>query len=150
MPKTFHYLPLIALGALAAPAALAAGDTVTPGMWATTVTVTDIAGGDFPPEVAAMMRGKPHTYNHCVTPEEAAKGPREMLAQSSSCTFSKFDMAGGHLDAVMRCPQNNMTVTESGTYGPASYAATSHMVMQGQGGMTMTANVTGRRTGACK
>jgi Protein of unknown function (DUF3617) len=138
--------------ALAGLSTAAGAGIVQPGLWQTTSTVSAVDMPGAPPEVAAMMKGHPNVFTHCVTPDEAAKDPRALLASDKSCTFKNYSMAGGKLNATMVCQQHGgtMTVTSSGSYTPTSYAATSHMVMTGNGGMNMTASVSSKLIGACK
>ena len=126
--------------------------TIRPGLWQTTSTVVAVEMADAPPEVAAMMKGHPTSFTHCVTPEEAAKDPRALMQTDKSCKVQNYSMSGGKLAATMVCQQRGgtMTVTSAGSYTPTSYTATSHMVMTGSGAMKMTANVSSKLVGACK
>jgi len=141
---------LIAL-AVALPTAVSA-QMVQPGQWETVSTVTSVKGGNFPPAVAAAMRGRPTVIRHCVTPAEAAAGPREMMKPSTGCKFDRFSMVGGRYAALMRCdrPGSSMTVNATGAYTPVSAESTATMVMKGRMAMTMTATTKSRRIGAWK
>jgi len=134
---------------------VAAQAQVTPGQWQTTVKVTKMDMPGAPPQMAEMMKrsmaGGAHTVSSCVTPEQAAQGPREMVKQNKSCKFTKFSMSGGKFSTEMTCVQNGeaMTVRSAGNYGPTSYSATSTMTMTGRMKMTSTSQVAGRRLGPC-
>jgi hypothetical protein len=138
---------------LIVPAAVQA--QVTPGQWQTTVKVTSMEMPGAPPQVAEMMKksaaGGAHTVSHCVTPQQAAQGPREMIKQNKSCKFNKFSMSGGKFSTEMTCLQEGgtMTVRSAGSYGPNSFKATSAMTMSGRMRMASTSEVTGRRLGPC-
>src|SRR3546814_7243341 len=90
-----------------------------------------------------MMKGKPQSMRHCITPEQAAKGPQELLRQSKGeCKFTKYAFAGGKMDAVMQCASKDrgtMTAATQGSFTPTSYATVGKLVMSGpQGKMTMS------------
>jgi len=142
---------LTIVAAIALPS-VASAQMLQPGMWETTSTVTSVKGGNFPPNVAAMMKGRPTVIRHCVTPAEAAAGPREMMKSAPDCRFSRFSMVGGRYSSQMSCTRQGMamTVAASGSYTPVSMASTATMVMTGRMAMTMTSRTTGRRVGACK
>jgi hypothetical protein len=65
----------------------------------------DIPGA--PPEIASMMGEamKGQTSEYCLTQEDVDKGFEEMAkeTQEGDCSFQKFDMDGGDIDAVMSC-----------------------------------------------
>ncbi len=136
---------LIAL-AIAVPAA-APAQTMQPGQWETTSSITSIKG-NVPPNVMAMMKGHPTVSRHCVTAAEIAQGPRNMMKARADCKFDKFVMSGGHYASQMQC--KGMRMNASGTYTPVSMAATGTMTMTGGMAMTMTTSVKARRIGACK
>lgn len=134
---------------------VAAQAQVKPGQWETTVKVLKMDIPDAPPQVAEMMKrsmgGGARTYSHCITPEQAAQGPREMIKENKSCQVKNFSMAGGHYSAEMSCSQNGEAtmVKSSGSYSPTSYSATSTMTVSGRMRMTATNQVSGRWIGPC-
>ena len=134
---------------------VAAQAQVKPGQWETTVKVTKMDMPGAPPQMADAMKrsmaGAPRTFSHCVTPEQAAKGPQEMVKENKSCQMKNFSMAGGHYTAEMTCAQNGeaTTVKSSGSYSPTSYSATSTMTMSGRMHMSTTNEVSGRWVGPC-
>jgi hypothetical protein len=78
---------------------------------------------------------------------------------NQNCTFEKFSMAGGRMDAVMTCnagAQGKMKMTMGGPYGGDNYALDSEITMSGatgtagKGEMKIKASNTGKRTGECK
>jgi hypothetical protein len=141
---------LIAL-AVVVPSA-ASAQMMQPGQWEITSTITSIKGGNMPPNVAAMMKGRPTVIRHCVTPAEAAQGPREMMKANRSCKFDRFLMAGGRYASQMTCNNGGTKISANatGSYTPVSMAATGTTVISGRMAMTMTSVVKGRRVGACK
>lgn len=148
---------LLAWTIIAAPAfgasAAYANVTIQPGMWElhSVVTAVDMPGA--PPQMLQMMK-KPQTMRHCITPEQASKGPQALLEQSrGECKFTKYDFRAGRVSAIMQCAsreRGQMTVTTDGSFSPASYATTSTMVMTGpQEKMSMASTGTGKRLGPC-
>lgn len=130
-----------------------ANTPIQPGQWEVRSTVTAVDMPGAPPQMLQMMK-KPQTMRHCITAEQAARGPQELLRQSKGeCKFTKYALAGGRMDAVMQCNSgkgNSMTATTRGSYTPTSYEMTSTMVMNGpQGKMTMSSKGTARRLGPC-
>ena len=136
---------LIAL-AVAVPAA-APAQLMQPGQWEITSTITSIKG-NLPPSVMASMKGRPNVIRQCITPAQAAQGPRDIMKARPDCKFDKFTMSGGKYASQMQC--KDMRVSATGNYTPVSMAATATMVMTGQMALTMTSNTKGRRIGACK
>lgn len=130
----------------------AAQAQVTPGQWEIVTTVDSMDMPGAPPGIAAMMKGRPIKVRHCLTADEAARGPQEMMKARKECTFSRYAMTGGKLDSVMTCQQggSTMTATSSGSFTPTDFATTSRTVMTGSHAMTMTAKTIGRRVGDCK
>ncbi len=137
----------------AAPLAAFAGAALSPGQWASTGTVTGVDMPGMPPEALAMMKRRPISHSYCLTAEQAAKDPRQLFkGDNGECQFTRFDMAGGKLNATMQCngPQGKMRMTMLGTYSASSYESTNVMVVEGpRGNMRMTTKMSGKRTGAC-
>lgn len=130
-----------------------AATPIQPGQWEIRSQVTSIDMPGAPPQMLEMMK-KPHVMRHCVTPEQAAKGPQEMLKErKGDCRFTRYALSGGRLDSVMQCSskeRDTMTVTSKGRYAPTSYDVTSAMVMSGpRGPMKMSTVGQGRRVGPC-
>src|SRR3546814_2511373 len=96
-----------------------------PGLWEMKSAVTDVNMPGAPPQMLEMMK-KPQTMRHCVTPDQASRGPQELLKQSQGqCKFSKYDFRAGRVNAVMQCnsrERGSMTVTTEGSFTPSSYA----------------------------
>ncbi len=146
---------LIAVGvlALAAPvAAQAQSAGINPGQWEIAVTINSMDMPGAPPAIANMMKGKTTKVKHCITPEEAARGPQELLKSDKSCTFTRYSMTGGALSSEMVCKQGGgmMTATTTGSFTPDSFTATGRTVSTGGMPMTMTSTSVGQRVGDCK
>ena len=118
---------------------------IQPGMWETSSTTKMAQMPDLPPAIAErLMKGRTVTVRHCVTPEDAAKGPRQLLTEQKSCAIDHYDMKGGRFDAKMTC--SGMTITSTGSYTPASMTGDSQV---SGNGVNMSAHVESRRTGSC-
>lgn len=131
--------------------AAAAQAQVRPGLWEASVTVQSIDIPGAPPQVARMMGGRTTRQSYCLTPEQAAKGPQEMLKQNPSCRFTKYSMSGGSISTEMSCTQDGgtMIARSTGSYTPTSFSVTSSAAMSGKTSMRMTSSSTGRRLGDC-
>lgn len=140
-------LPLLTLS----PVAAAQAQTVMPGEWETrsTVTAADMPG--MPAGMAAAMKGRTTVVRHCVTPADAAKGPRQAMKTSKDCHFDHFSMIGGRVDSKMVCTSNGTTTTiiSSGRFTPSAYDMRGTMTMAGPRRMSMSTAISGRRTGPC-
>lgn len=149
------------LGAVAVFAAVAAATPaapqVRPGQWQQQVRTTELDAPGLPPQALQMMP-KSFSNSYCLTPEEAARGPREMLESAQrkdgGCTYTNFSMEGGKLTADMQCKggaggAGTMRMQMRGTYTATTYAMT--MTMESNGPIRrMTSVSTGRLTGPCK
>lgn len=143
---------IIAAAGLAS-AASAAETPVTPGQWEIAVTIKSMEMEGAPPGIAAMMIGRTTRVKQCITAEDAARGPQDMLKSAKTCSFTRYAMAGGRLDSEMVCKQGGSTVTSttSGSFTQTGFTATSKSVDTGGSmPMTMTSATVGRRIGDCK
>jgi len=136
---------------LAAPLA-AQAEGVQPGQWeiAVTVDAVDMPGG--PPMVAKMMTGRTVKVKHCITPEDAARGPQDMLKSAKSCTFNRYEMKAGKMTSDMTCQQGGVTTrtVSSGTFTPVGFTAQGRATVTGDMPMTMSSTSVGRRLGDCR
>jgi len=138
-----------------------------PGQWKTTVEVVSVDFPGMPASEKAMaqsvlggMKGKKNTSEYCLTREEAEKPPAKMLGGDGQCTFAKFQLSAGRIDAKMTCAPKGqpgkMEITQTGSFGGTSYAIDSEAVMSGitgapgGAGMVLKAKVVGARVGECK
>jgi hypothetical protein len=99
-----------------------------------------------------MMKGKPIKISHCLTAEEAARGPQEMLKSAKQCHFTRYSMAGGKLDSAMVCEQggSTTTTTSTGSFTPTSFTSNARSVTTGGQAATLTVTAAGTRVGDCK
>lgn len=131
--------------------ATATAQTVQPGMWETSITTDSVEMADAPPGMAQAMRGRTVKTKNCITPEQAARGPQDMLKADKSCKFARYTVAGGRLSSEMTCNSHGMkmTATSTGTFTPTSFAMKGRTVMTGDMAMTVSSTITGRRLGPC-
>jgi len=142
-----------------APAAPATAITFQPGKWQGTSELVKMDVPGMPPEMARNNLGQKTTFEHCMTPEQASRPSSDFFTRNegtTDCTTKNFAMTGGKLDAAMRCvdkkTKTNMEMTIKGDYRPTAYTATMTMVTGGApggGNMTIVANTSGKRIGAC-
>ena len=126
---------------------------IMPGKWQSTVTITDMQMPNAPPGMAAAMRAHPTTVSACVTPQQAADGPRAVLQGSKGkCRYTRFNAAGGRFDAVLLCSfaSGSMTTTSTGSYTATTMDMVGSAKMTTPRGATVTkTHVVGRRIGPC-
>jgi len=138
---------------------------LSPGKWETTVEILSMDGPGISPAMAAAMKEqrKPQTAATCLTPEQAAAPPQDMLGLSKSCRYEKFAMVGGTIDGTLSCKNlpgmqgGEMRTSLSGKFADTSYDVTSDTTMDmpampgtpSGGKMTTKTHVSGKRVGAC-
>jgi hypothetical protein len=129
----------------------AAAQIIQPGKWEMVSTPTSVEMPGAPPQMAAMMKGRPIKISLCITPEQARLGPEALAKASKNCRYTRFDVRGGHIDTQMVCNQagSSMTVTASGNFTPVSFVTDGRSVMTGRQKMTMTSHAVERRVGDC-
>lgn len=143
------------------PAIAAAIQAFNPGQWRTTTELVALDMPGMPKELADQMGKsmmKATSTEHCMTPEEAKKPSDALARDNGNCSYDKFTMEGGKLEAVMRCksPDNKgtMEMALTGDYSPERYAFQADMkVSQPQlpgKEMTMKIKATSERIGECK
>jgi hypothetical protein len=134
----------------AAQAADAAESPVTPGKWQTTTTVESMTMPGVPPEMTRSMMGKPISVTVCISPEEAAAGPRDVIGKTNgACRYRSFSAAAGRINAVMECKAGSATpqvIEMAGSYSPTSYEISSKMT---GGAFQSTSRTAGKRLGPC-
>lgn len=135
----------------------ASGMTPRPGRWQANFRVESIDMPGLPAQAKEAMNksmASAQNYFTCLTPEQASKPDARFFQKAAAgCTYERFTMAGGKIDAVMNCrPGAGPTrMTMTGTYGEDLY----DIKIIGGGemakGMPMkiTMAVTSRRVGEC-
>lgn len=137
-----------------------------PGQWEHKIEIVDVSVDEskLSPEeqkfLGAMMKamvGKVTTNTSCLTEEEAAKPDAAFLAgtDKDECTYDRFDVSGGKIDAAIRCAGKENgetgTFTMLGDYQSDSYtmAMTMDVSSPQMGVMKMKAKNSARRIGEC-
>lgn len=126
-----------------------------PGLYKTTVTVTNIAIPGMPPEMKGHGAGLSRTMEDCLTQDEVDKGFEALVkqGQDGECSYEKFDLAGGKLDAVMVCKaegrEARMEMSGTTTSTSADLEATMAMAFDGSGEGTMSFTAKHERIGDC-
>ncbi len=140
---------VLAAAILALPALAAAQPSgVTPGQWEIDVTVNSMESPSLPPAIAKMMAGKTVTVKHCLTPDEAQRGPQEMLKTGKNCVFDSYSMVGGRLNSAMTCGDTHAVTT--GTFTATAFTASGKAQVGGSTPMTVASTSVGRRVGDCQ
>jgi hypothetical protein len=140
----------MAIVMLGLASAASAESPVTPGKWQTVTIVESMSMPGMPPELARTMAGKPISASYCITPAQAASGPRDVIGKTNgACRYRSFAAAAGKITAVMECKAGTPTpqvIAISGSYSPVSYDIRSKMT---GGAMQSTSRTTGKRLGPC-
>lgn len=139
-------------------------DRPRPGQYRQTVQIEKIEVPGMPSEAADRMKGMmqaAQVHEFCLTAEDADKGFRDMFDQvgrdNRECTFTRFDVSGGTLDAQMDCKsaQGGSGVMKlAGKVSETESDITMSMDVKGgnepMGAMTMTMHMKTERIGDCK
>lgn len=128
-----------------------------PGRWEASMKMDKMDMPNLPPQAKEMMNkqiGVTQTYASCLTPEQAERPAADFFKKgATNCTYDKFVMAGGKLDAAMVCKERaaEMKLGMTGTYSETDYALTMNMQGEVQPGMPMSTQMTvaARRVGEC-
>ena len=132
---------------------------VRPGLWESEVTIEEMTMPGVPADMAAQMKGftgRVETQQNCLTPEEAKRPKEDFFAGGNeNCRYDRFTMAGGKIDAVMKCASGpaRQTMAMTGDYSPDTYNMRMDMTSEGgegaDAGMTMRMRVDAKRVGEC-
>lgn len=126
-----------------------------PGQYRATITTTNIDIPGLPPEMKGHGSGLTTTSEYCVAKEDVAKGFEEMMkkGQNGECSYDKFDLANGKLDAVMACATGEGTarIAMTGNVTPTTseFTATTTLNFEGMGEGKMTFTAKHERIGDC-
>jgi hypothetical protein len=126
-----------------------------PGLYKTTVTMSGLDIPGLPPEMAGHGAGLTTTSEHCLTQAEVDKGYEALVkqGQDGECSYEKFDLAGGQIDAVMVCKSQGrearMAMTGTTTPTTADLEASMAMEFDGVGKGTMRFTAKHERVGDC-
>lgn len=126
-----------------------------PGLYKATVTMTRLDIPGLPEGMEGHGAGATTTSENCLTAEDVDKGFEELVkqGQQGECSYERFNLDGGKLDAVMLCktPEGSARMAMTGTTTPTSseYKATTKMNFEGVGEGTMNFTVKQERIGDC-
>ncbi len=129
-----------------------------PGQYRLTTEVLEVDIPGAPPEAVQMMRGMMdgQSQEYCLTQDQVDQGFEQMArqGQDENCTFERFDINGGDIDAKMSCNvpgegQMTMTMTGSGTSTSSVMDMTMQGNMTGMGESTIRMKTSHERIGDC-
>jgi len=126
-----------------------------PGLYKTTVTMTNIDMPGLPPEMADHGKGMVTTTENCLTAADVDKGFEALVkqGQDGACSYESFALAGGKVDAVLVCKAQGRdtrtalsgTTTKTG----ADLTAATAMDFEGVGKATLNFTTKHERVGEC-
>lgn len=126
-----------------------------PGLYKATITMTAMDIPGMPADMAGHGTGMTTNTEYCLTEADVAEGFEEMMkrGQNGDCSYERFSLDGGKLDAVMVCktPEGDARMTMVGTATPTTSDFTATMKMNvpemGEGSMSFAASH--ERVGDC-
>lgn len=139
----------------AAKQAEAQGMKPEPGLYKTTVTMTNLDIPGMPPEMKDHGAGLVRTLEDCLTTEEVDKGFEGMVkqGQDGECAYESFALSDGKIDAVLVCKAEGRAIRTSmsgtATSTGADLVATTALEFDGASKGTMTATIKHERIGQC-
>ena len=118
-------------------AAAASGAIVPrPGQYESKMQLLEIEMPDMPGVDAEQMKktlqgAMGSTTQHCITAEDARNAAKQMIQtpESDNCTYSKFNVSGGNVEAVMACKDSDGSISNMQLTGQIGREQ-SHMVME--------------------
>ncbi|MDG2534698.1 DUF3617 domain-containing protein [Sphingomonas sp. HITSZ_GF] len=141
----------------------AAADAKTaaqPGQWENSFQLVALETGGVPEPIASQMKAElgkpPKTETSCRKAEDVKPIDVSKLSpMQRGCTFPKYKVVGGKIDAVMECDtpmgKSHMTITGSQTKTSYDLTMSQSQTVPGQTKQTsMTVRITGKRLGECK
>ncbi len=122
-----------------------------PGKWEVKTQVSDLKMANMPKGVSSTPPAQ--TNSICLTAEQAAKGPAELLKQAQSdCTVESATFEGGKVESELTCKMpGDMTMHSKtkGSFTATSFTTDQEMEMTGAHPMSQKVHTEGRRIGAC-
>ena len=138
-------------------------DKPLPGEYRQVMEITGLEVPGMPKDAADQMKAAMKAAQEgtfCLTKADADKGFKDMfndVGKGNRCTYSRFDVEGGTLDAQMECrsqQQGKAVMKMKGTVGEKGSDVTVAMDTTGgpppMGTMKMTMHMTTTRLGDCK
>ena len=135
----------------------ASGMMPRPGRWQASFKLESVDMPGMPAgarEQVGKAMGAAQTYFTCLTPQQAAKPDASFFQKSApGCTYERFTMADGKIDALMVCPPGSgpTRMEMTGSVGEDLYDVKIKGSAEMAKGMTMNLgmSVTSRRVGEC-
>jgi len=153
-------------GANPAEAIAAAGiEMPQPGLYKQTVKMVEMSIPGMPAAAAAQMKqsmSSGMTMTDCLTPEESKEALKQLtergMSKDSNCTYDKFAVSGGKIDAVMKCEGEEKGTSGTFTLNGSFSSTGSDMTIEGDqaipempgGKMHMKMHMVSERIGECK
>jgi hypothetical protein len=125
------------------------------GLYRATITMTGIDVPGMGAEMQGHGGGMTSTSEYCLTQADVDKGFEEMMkqGQDGSCSYERFNVAGGDMDAVMLCQteegQARMEMKGTATATASEFDAKMKMDLDGMGNGTMRFKAKHERIGDC-
>lgn len=134
--------------------AIATGSYMQAGQWESRITIEEARMPGMSEDMTAMMQEMTgdRTYATCLT-EEQVRQPDERFftGEENDCSYERFTLKDGRIDAAMTCRAQGMTqdMELTGEYGATSYDMTVRATSPDEGGMEMVMNISAERVGDC-
>jgi hypothetical protein len=123
------------------------------------IEMPEVAGVDGEQMKKTLQSAMNSTTRHCVTAEDAQNAAKQMIQtpENDNCSYSKFDISGGNVEAVMACKNPDGSTSNMQLSGQMGREQ-SHMVMAldqavpglpGGGKSHFKMQVDSRRIGEC-
>lgn len=137
-----------------------AKNRIQPGEWENSARIVSFSLPGAPDALKAQLdeelKKPPTVKKECRSEKDAdANDLAQIIPQASGCTFPKYQLAGGKIDAQMECPgpTGPVSMTVSGTQSATAYDLTLTQIQPVPGQTeksTVTMQTTGKRLGDCK
>ena len=133
---------------------------IRPGQYESSAKLVNFEVPGLPEQFAEQVREElakslSQGNSFCVTSEEASQGPERMLQEmaESDCTFNRFDVSGGDVNADMQCtPSDGSPARVQMTGNIGAQGSTMRMETAQEtpnGTVNLTVDLESRRVGDC-
>lgn len=130
-----------------------------PGLYKITVDIEEMTIPGMPAEMAEQMKQAATaqmSIENCLTEADRVNMVKEMAPQGDQCTYDKYDLSGGRIDAKMTCKTpdgGTATTTMVGTVSSTGVDMVMENTQTGgatQAGTHMKMRMKNQRIGECK
>lgn len=134
-------------------------DFIQPGKWVSQVRFEEMSMPGMPADTTQRMNemmGAGRSLESCLSEEDSKRPSEGFFAGNDSCRYERFTMAGGKIDASLRCTGDGVTqlMEMEGSYSPDRYSLRMTSTMEGPpgpaGDMKMRMRIDARRVGECE